>query len=106
MTAGASAGSSVSGMPDISGAWYTPQYPNGIRGVWDKYSSQISNSTLVSFVTSFKNVEISGPCCTYQIDTGMFGVMDFTIPENVIAALKAIVLSYTIFVGLRLVFGG
>lgn len=96
------------GMPSVP-KLYEQKYPNGVKGVWDSYSSQISQIPLISWLKSLSPSFGDGGCPVWTLPVHVLGINttgDVSIPCWVWGALKLIFNISALLLARRLIFGG
>jgi hypothetical protein len=93
-------------VPDL----YERKYPDGIKGVWDTKSAAIMQSPLFSLASGMVPTIGDGGCPQWSlpVDIGIidFGVYDISLPCNVWAFVRIVILITALFLVRRLIFGG
>jgi len=94
------------GMPDL----YERKYPDGITGVWNEKIASIKTSSLFALVPGLTPNLGDGGCPTWTLhaDVGVvdFGTYDVSIPCNVWAFIRIIIIVTALFLARRMIFGG
>lgn len=93
-------------VPDL----YERKYPDGLKGVWDTKSAAIMQSPLFSLASGMVPTIGDGGCPQWSlpVDIGIidFGVYDISLPCNVWAFVRIVILITALFLVRRLIFGG
>jgi hypothetical protein len=101
-------GPGLPGVPTL----YTPQYPDGIQGVWDKQIGQLQSTPVFSLVHSMFPTGInSGTPPTWTLDLNLgqqlnFGTFELTPDSMIWPVLRTLVIVSALLLAYRLVFGG
>lgn len=89
---------------------YERKYPDGLKGVWDTKSAAIMQSPLFSLASGMVPTIGDGGCPQWSlaVDIGIidFGVYDISLPCNVWAFVRIVILITALFLVRRLIFGG
>lgn len=90
--------------------FYEQQYPDGLQGVWDSASAQVSSSAFLQFLQSFAP-SFSGTCPSWSLNFNimqgaMFGTMDFISLCYIFDFVKIIFMVTAVFCARWIMFGG
>lgn len=96
-------------LPEVE-PFYEPQYPDGLQGVWDSATADLSNSAFVDFLGSFVP-SFSGSCPAFGLNMNIaswaaFGVFEFMSLCYVFDFIKIIFLVTALFTSRMIMFGG
>lgn len=96
-------------LPDVP-QLYERKYPDGLQGVWNTKSAAIKQSPLFSLASGMVPTIGDGGCPQWSlpVDIGVidFGVYDVSLPCNVWAFIRVVMLITSLFLVRRLIFGG
>lgn len=90
--------------------FYEQQYPDGLEGVWDSASAQVSSSAFLQFLGSFVP-SFSGTCPSWSLDFNIFagasfGSMAFMSLCYIFDFIKIVLLVTATFAARWIMFGG
>lgn len=90
--------------------FYEQKYPDGLQGVWDSASAQVSSSAFLQFLQSFVP-SFSGSCPSWSLSfnimpQAMFGTFEFMSLCYVFDFVKIILMATAVFCARWIMFGG
>lgn len=90
--------------------FYEQKYPDGLQGVWDSASAQVSSSAFLQFLQSFVP-SFSGTCPSWSLSfnimpQAMFGTFEFMSLCYVFDFVKIILMATAVFCARWIMFGG
>lgn len=96
------------GMPSVP-KLYEQKYPDGVKGVWDSYSTSIGQIPLIAWVKSLSPSFADGGCPVWIIPIDVLGIRtsgDVSIPCWLWGVLKLIFNISALLAARKLIFGG